>query len=515
MTTLRPIAPATAARPSVTVRRWIAPASAALVGFLVTFAVSWVPSVWFDEAATISAATRSWPELFRMLGGIDAVHGVYYAGMHVWFDLVGYSPTTLRLPSAAATGIAAGLLLILVRRFGPERLAIISTALFLLLPRVTWMGGEGRSYAAQTALAVALTLVFLGAWRRAAEPTRTRMLWWGAYAALGILASWTFLYLALVVAAHAVTAIVSTVRGRRLQRRSLVGFGAAAVLIAIAAIPLVRLARHQSAQVSWIDPIDGRIFHGVFVSQWFILNDVFAVPGCLLLAIGAVLLVRRRRARGSSRIELGAAAVILPWVIVPTLGLIAVSLLVDPLYTPRYLTFTTPAVAVLMAVAVTSVRRWWMAAGILLLCAALSVPSHIGQRQPLSKQNTAWNQVAELVATERASEPAGTTDAVIWGPLRQHRTATSRVIEYAYPAAFAGTVDVKLAKTGAENGTLWETSQPLSEVTDRFADSSIAWLITSDKQDWRPSVAEKLAALGFHVDQEWHIGSTNVVRYQR
>jgi len=104
---------------------------------------------------------------------------------------------------------------------------------------------------------------------------------------------------------------------------------------------------------------------------------------------------------------------------------------------------------------------------------------------------------------------------VIWGPLRKHRAATSRVIEYSYPDAFAGLVDVKLAKTGAENGTLWESAYPLEGVTDRFDGASVAWLITSDKQDWRPSVAEKLAALGFRVEREWNVSTTNIVRYVR
>src|SRR5579859_8173344 len=36
------------------------------------------PSYWRDEAATLSATSRSLPQLLRMLGHIDAVHGLYY-----------------------------------------------------------------------------------------------------------------------------------------------------------------------------------------------------------------------------------------------------------------------------------------------------------------------------------------------------------------------------------------------------------------------------------------------------
>ncbi|MBK4347186.1 glycosyltransferase family 39 protein [Lacisediminihabitans changchengi] len=509
MTTLRPTAPVTVSRPNGSARQLIAPASVGVLGLLVTFAFSWVPSVWFDEAATISATTRSWPELFRMLGGIDAVHGVYYAAMHVWFDLVGYTPSTLRLPSAAATGLAAALLLVLVRRFASERLAITSAVLFLLLPRVTWMGGEGRSYAVQVVLAIGLTLVFVGAWRRAAQSRRSRLLWWTAYALLATLAIWTFLYLALVIAAHAVTVILNA----RRDRRSVGLFAAAAAVAGLASIPLLRLADAQSGQVSWILPLDADTLHGVFVAQWFYRNNTFAIAGWILIVIGAVLLLRRHpRYR---RAGVGFAAVVLPWLIVPTAGLLVASVLVDPLYSARYVTFSAPAAAVLMAVAATSVRRWWMAAGIVALCAVLTMPSYIAQRTPTAKQSTAWNQVAELVARERAADAPDASEAVIWGPLRKHKAATSRVIEYSYPEAFAGLVDVKLKTPAAQTGTLWETAYPLDQVTERFDGTSVAWLITSDKQDWRPSVAEKLAALGFHVEREWNISTTNVVRYVR
>ncbi|MGF2953491.1 glycosyltransferase family 39 protein, partial [Mycobacterium sp. THU-M116] len=66
------------------------------------------PSLWFDEGATISAAAnRTLPELWRLLGHIDAVHGLYYLVMHGWFAI--FPPTEFfsRLPSALAVGAAA------------------------------------------------------------------------------------------------------------------------------------------------------------------------------------------------------------------------------------------------------------------------------------------------------------------------------------------------------------------------------------------------------------------------
>ncbi|WP_052542676.1 glycosyltransferase family 39 protein [Cryobacterium roopkundense] len=184
-------------------------ADAALLGtiaLLVSVAFSWVPSVWFDEAATITSATRSWSDLAHLLESVDLVHGLYYAGMHVWFDIVPYSPFTLRLPSAIFTGLAAGMLTFLTSSITNRRTAVLAGLAFTLLPRVTWSGAEGRSFALGTALAVLMTLVFVAAWRRGRERRRIRTLWWAVYGVLAVLGTGVFLYLALLVVAHGVTA---------------------------------------------------------------------------------------------------------------------------------------------------------------------------------------------------------------------------------------------------------------------------------------------------------------------
>src|SRR6187402_172460 len=105
-----------------------------VVGFVAAFAFAWVPSLWFDEVATVSATTRTWGQLAQMLGNVDLVHGLYYAVIKVWFSVVGYSPIALRIPSAVAVGLAAALLVILVRKYGSRRLSILAGLVFLLLP---------------------------------------------------------------------------------------------------------------------------------------------------------------------------------------------------------------------------------------------------------------------------------------------------------------------------------------------------------------------------------------------
>jgi mannosyltransferase len=50
---------------------------AGFLGFVISVAFSWVPSVWYDESATIVSATRTWKELWAEIHHVDAVHATY------------------------------------------------------------------------------------------------------------------------------------------------------------------------------------------------------------------------------------------------------------------------------------------------------------------------------------------------------------------------------------------------------------------------------------------------------
>ncbi|WP_055794293.1 glycosyltransferase family 39 protein [Frigoribacterium sp. Leaf263] len=519
-----------------------------LLGALVSGAFLWVPSVWYDEAATVVSATRSWGQLWAMIQTVDLVHAAYYAFMHLWFDLFPYSPVSLRVPSAIATGVAAGLTVALTRILVDRRTSVVAGLLFCLLPRVTWMGGEGRSYALSAMLAVALTLVLVVAARRTAESGAARthrsvVGWWVAYAVLAVVSAAFFLYLALLVVGHAVTMLVRVLRDRhdqRLQRdrvdewartgavavvhdpeggarltvrssrRALAGWFVGAAVAGLASLPLAWFIASQNGQISWIERPTFGTLRSVLVTQWFYQNESFAIFG--LLCAGASIVVLSLRLVPAAR---GFAEVVLPWMVVPTAGLIIVSLVGSPLYSPRYLTFGTPAIAMTMAVAVAAIPWRRVIALVLLVAVGLTSPTYVDQRQPEAKDRSAWNQVAALVARERADEPADLEEGLVFGPVRRHPKATSRIIQDTYPDAFEGMSDFTLETPGAETDGLWEVQRPLGDVLDRTDDLDVVWLITSDRQDWRPRVTEQLASKGFRLDREWNLTRTNVLRYER
>ncbi|WP_027467125.1 hypothetical protein [Curtobacterium sp. UNCCL17] len=80
--------------------RWAIAGGATHFGTLITLITITHRTIWLDETATIAASTRSWDALQDLTGRIDMVHAAYYVGMHLWFDLVGCRPFTLRFLSA-------------------------------------------------------------------------------------------------------------------------------------------------------------------------------------------------------------------------------------------------------------------------------------------------------------------------------------------------------------------------------------------------------------------------------
>jgi len=479
----------------------LAPALVGIHGLTISLIGIGIPSLWYDEAATVTAVTRDWPELWRMLGNVDAVHGAYYVLMHVLVDWFGYSPVLLRMPSAIAVGAAAALTVVLGRQLGLGRGAVVGGLVFCLLPRATWMGTEARSYALSAALAVLLTIVLLHAQRSNGRR------WWLVYAALTVVSCYFFIYLALVIVAHGISVAWGLASARQAAgptaRRWLVASAAAAVAL----LPFALAVIGQNAQVSWILDLGPDTPRQVLRTQWFLFDGRFAGAGWILIVFGAMALLRT--ARGFS-----AAAVLLPSLVLPTVGLLLATELVTPLYSPRYLTMCLPFVALMIGAAIDAVSSRPLRALTLASLVLLAIPSIVEQRQPDAKQGSTWKEVAALIQEQRAEDGPVTT-AMIYGPVRYHPLATSRIIADSYPNAFEGTIDVTIDTPAAERSELWETRNRLDQSLDRLGGSDVAYLVTSVKQDQRESTTKMLATIGWSSTDEWNSGDTNVVRFER
>lgn len=514
--------------------------AAVLAGMLATL-VSVIgistPSLWGDEVATLMSAQRSWPELWAMLGHVDAVHGVYYAFMHVWIDAFGASPFSLRLPSALAVGFATAGLFELLRRSGRPGLGLLAAAVFVVLPRTQYMAGEARSYAMAAALAVWLTVALLAAVR---SPTVWR---WTVYGALTAVSLAWFAYLALIPLAHGIVLVSGRLgepgRGRRhagaqsqaepqaesqaeradatksrssdrpLARiRAWLTATVAAVLIVS---PLLLIAFGQRGQLAWIasSGVNGPV--QALVETWF--GTIWCAAVCWALIIGLLIVTWRGRLRSRADGALGTDQIVAlsaAWACVPLLLLWGGSLFA-PVFSARYLSMSAPAVAILLAVALTELWRWRRLAAVLagLLVLALAIPALVAQRGPYAKNGSDWSQLSDELGA--AAKPG---DAVVFDD-SGYPWLRPRLALHAYPAGFTALDNV--TGLGLSETDVWDTnvlSVGAAAASDRMDGVSRVWLVARVASTDQ-SAATELAAMGFHEVEQHTIVTSEFSLWQR
>ncbi len=301
----------------------------------VATAGSWVPSLWGDEVASIMSARRDWASLWAMLGYVDAVHGLYYALLHLWIDLVGDSPFAVRLPSGIAVGAASAGVFVLVRRRADRGTAVIAAILFLLLPRVLFMAIDARPMALATAAATWLTVLLL---RLLDAPARRA--WWILYVFGLAAATYLFLFVVLLIPVHAVVVLADRRADRPAGRVRLASFCVAWAGALLIAAPIVVAALRQREQIAFRAEQQVVTPEAILVGQWFML-DLFALAAWSLVAVACIAAVVHRTDpawRGHRQLLLLAAA----WTLLPTVALLAATAVVSPAYTARYLVFAAP-----------------------------------------------------------------------------------------------------------------------------------------------------------------------------
>lgn len=474
-------------------RRLVRPLTCGAIGFVVSFAWSWVPSPWGDEAATVLSADRPWFSLARMLTTVDAVHGVYYAIMHVWIGLFGQSMMAIRLPSAVAVGFAAAGVVVLGDRLGGRRIGSMAGAVFIVLPRVTFMGGEARSSALSAAVGVWLVILVVHLLRAPGSPRRL----WFAYSAALAVGIAVFLYLALLLPALAAAVLLpQALRGGRgvalpgrWIRHTLLGI--------LLAGPVIAFAIGQRDQISFLGDQRAVTVQTVVVTQWFgTLPVAVFCWGAIGVAVVRGLLTLRRSAptpaHAPSLLALSAAVVF-----VPMLVLMVVNALVAPIYTTRYLSFATPFVALLIALGVTAISPRPAVRGVLLAgLVVLVLPVYVAQRQPHAKDGGSdWAEVARAVG-----DRARPGDAIVFdesaGNARKPRAVT-----YLYPADFVGLLDVTLETPHAETSGLRDVTRSIaaSEAALRRADGRVWFIDYRGGSSTRPTQLADLEKLGYRV----------------
>ncbi|MFI8235677.1 glycosyltransferase family 39 protein [Streptomyces sp. NPDC085866] len=448
--------------------------------------------MWRDEAVTFQVARRTVPQIWRLLHGVDAVHGLYYLLMHA---VLGVRPgeVVLRLPSVCAAALTAGLVAGLGARLVRPRVGLWAGLLYAITPMAGHYAQEGRSYALVAAGATGATLLFVRAVQGGS---------WRAYGVVLGLTCWLHEFAVLLLLAHAVSLALARA-GVRVWR----GWGCAAGAVGVALVPMVLVSRAQSAQVAWLREPTWETAGGLLRTFLGPTDGVYWA--CLGLAVvGLVGLVGRRG-------EVTCAGVALPSAVLPPAVLMLVSQ-VSPLYVDRYVLYALSGAPLLVAAGAERVAgvvgRLWPGdrskrrprlpsktgplpgsallplAGVLLIALALS-----HQLPLLSDDRDPGRRPDDLAVVARvAGREVGDGDSVLFVPAQTRNAALS------YPGAFRGVRDVALAESGAGSGSLYGREVGAESLLRRVAGLDRVWVV-ADRDllagRWRPGSPVERAKL--------------------
>jgi len=452
------------------------------------------PSYSRDESATMSAVQRPFHGLLRMLGRVDAVHGVYYALMWPVVRVFGPGELATRLPSALAMAVAAAAIFGLGQRLVSARAGLAAGLVFAILPEVSLYGQTARPYAMATALAAIASYLLVRAIQAAASGDNAKMrgwlMWYGVcLAALGYM----HVFGLLLAAANAVLVARTWIRhaGGRSSRSLAVGW--LAVVLAAFAVSSGVIAAGMEQRVSALTWVKSGSLSGLTGLTSLIGPRPMAAAACaaVVCAVAVSAFAGRARLRASWPGDLIALCV--PWLILPATILIVASWLYTPMYVFRYVIFCTPAAALLVGAALAALD-WRAATAAFAIIAALALPTLLHVRTA-GGHGDDIRQADRIVA---ANMRPG--DALLY-------LTFGEPIERAYPYGIRQLRNVALGGTPNYSGTLGGTWAPLSVVRQRIESARRIWLVQLAYGLYQSSPSQPpmiLQNLGFSKARTWH-----------
>jgi mannosyltransferase len=443
--------------------------------------------------------------------------------MHAVIAVGGMSETALRLPSLIAMCLAAGLTAALGQRLAessalpvPKITGLMAGLLLVVVPLTTRYAQEARPYALTTLFAVMATYILV----RAAASGRAP--WWAGYAAALTLTGLVNLFAVLLVVAHGVSLLAARrtaptderPAGVPVTSRTLGRWLLASAVAAVLLAPILVLSARQSAQLNWVArPSPSTV---ATLMRDFSGNTALILVIAVLGVLGCVAGPGLKRSGG-----LTLAQIALPWLVLPPVLLIAVSL-VYPVYVERYVVFCLPALSILVAAGLawltrqrllgrgaTPRRARLLAVLPSALLGVIIVGALIGPQLAIRLPTARADNLRTVAAVLAAHERPG--DAILYLPW------DTAVIANAYPAPYVKLRDVGLGQTPIASATLRGLPASPRAVAARLRGVRRAWTV-----QWIPAVpsagpvrTDLVTAAGLRLITRWRVESVLLSLYAR
>jgi mannosyltransferase len=310
-------------------------------------------SFWTDEGISAAFTKLGWYDFARILWRREGNMTLYYLLLRAWSHL-GDSVAMIRGLSVLCSVATIPVLYLLGRRLFNDWTARAAVILFTVNAYSVRYAQEARSYSLVALLVTVASLFFVKAIQHEDERS------WRWYIVFSVLAIYAHFFALLVVIAHGVFA------WRAAHKHA---FVRAAKRIALFTIPIwIFIATTGTGPIGWIPrPRPDWLW---FAAQHYSGNDgaiLFAPMGVCLIAAGVIAISAYRLKDITSPYLLLAWWWLIPWIITLPIAMI------KPVFLPRYLIITLPAVVLFAAAGLNQLRRAYVAVPLIVAIAWFSI----------------------------------------------------------------------------------------------------------------------------------------------
>lgn len=317
---------------------------------------------WFDECFSAEVARLDWRNFLHLMWWREANMSLYYVLLRIWLHL-GHGPEWIRGLSVLMAAGAVLSVYWVARLLFDRRIALMSAALLAFNAFDLRYSQEARSYELFVLL-TALSSGFLISWLRLPNNRHKRL----GYILTMILAAYAHFYALIMLAVHWM--IVRWWKSPQRDQLQTKQIRQAWIAIGVGVLPLiVFIAKTGAGPIKWI-PRPG------LRDLWtFCTNLTSGMPALYAAAgVAALIPLGRRLFQRQQSWQVWRHQFLLLWLVFPIVLTFLLSF-ARPVFLPRYMIFCLPALVILVAAGVASLRHRWATAlsflAILILSARL------------------------------------------------------------------------------------------------------------------------------------------------